>query len=128
MIDESFSSYVFNENELIIKKELSSKYLIIINSFSKNFHLQGLRLGAILSFKNLLKSFTNIHVAINAAPSSVAQNIIIDHKKNILKLHKSATLSNLNIITNFLKSKNVQFYKPDGSFYLFPNRENQLIH
>ena len=124
VIDESFSLYFFNEKELFIKKELSSKYLIIINSFSKNFHLQGLRLGAILSVKNLLAIFTNIHIAINGAPSSIAQNIVIDHKKNALKLHKSGTLSNLKIVTNFLKSKNVQFYKPDGSFYLFPKIKN----
>ncbi len=124
VVDESFSSYLFNKKELSLKKELSSKYLIIINSFSKNFHLQGLRLGAILSAKNLLKTFTNIHVAINGAPSSIAQKIIINNKKDILDFRKSSTLTNLNIVTNFLKSKNVQFYQPDGSFYLFPKIKN----
>ena len=124
VIDESFSSYFFNVKETILKKNFSSEYLILINSFSKNFHLQGLRLGAILCFKNLLKVFENIHIAVNGAPNSPAQIIIIKNKKNILNNEKISTAKKLNIVTNFFKSKNVDFYQPDGSFYLFPKIKN----
>ena len=124
VIDESFSSYLFNQKKIILKKKFSSEYLILINSFSKNFHLQGLRLGAILCFKNLFKIFANIHIAVNGAPNSTAQQIVINHKKNILNNKKINIAKKLKIVTNFFKSKNVHFYQPDGSFYLFPKIKN----
>ena len=78
VIDESFSSYCYIKKQ----KPISiNKYLIIINSFSKNFHLQGLRLGAIMSHKKLSQIFANIHIAINGSPNYLSQKLILNNKK-----------------------------------------------
>ena len=123
VIDESFSSYVFQEQKLLANKNFDNKYTILVNSFSKNFHLQGLRLGAILCSDNLYEIFSNIHIAINGAANFISQKLIIDNKKNLLK--KININSKLKLVTNFFDSKNVNYYKPDGSFYIFPKINNK---
>ena len=120
VIDESFSSYCY-----IKKKKTKSicidKNLIIINSFSKNFHLQGLRLGAIMSNKKLSQMFANIHIAVNGSPNYLSQKIIINNKG--LLMHSNIK-KKMERVSNFLISKGVEFYKPDGSFYIFPKIKN----
>ena len=76
VLDESFSSHVFEKKFTQNKKDYKSKYLIIINSFSKNYHLQGLRLGVVLAKKKLVEEFSNLHIAINGAPNNISQNLI----------------------------------------------------
>ena len=123
IIDESFSSIIFNKELKNIQYNLNNKHLIIINSFSKNFHLQGLRLGAILASEILIEEFTNIHIAINGAPNTISQYLISKFSPKLL------LTSNLNkkknFLTTFLKSKNIDFFDPDGSFYIFPKIKNQ---
>ncbi len=122
VVDESFSSYIFEKQPKLIEKKFNDKYTIVINSFSKNFHLQGLRLGAIMCSARLFEIFSNIHIAVNGAPNFISQKIIINNKKNILKQNDIS--HKLELVTNFLESKNVKYYKPDGSFYLFPKIKN----
>ena len=125
VIDESFSSYYFEMKKRLVSKNFNNKYTILVNSFSKNFHLQGLRLGAILCSEKLFDIFSNIHIAINGAANYVSQQIIIKNKNKILKennIHKK-----LQMVTNYLDSKNVRYYKPDGSFYIFPEIKNKKI-
>ena len=123
VIDESFSSYVFQEQKLLANKNFDNKYTILVNSFSKNFHLQGLRLGAILCSDNLYEIFSNIHIAINGAANFISQKLIIDNKNNLLK--KNNINNKLKLVTNFFDSRNISYYKPDGSFYLFPKINNK---
>jgi aspartate/methionine/tyrosine aminotransferase len=118
VIDESFSSHIFKEKIKGTYMNYQSKYLILVNSFSKNFHLQGLRLGAILTSKKLIQEFANVHIAINGAPNNLAQNLIINNSKSLLKTEDIK--KKMNFVCNFLSSKGVEYYKPDGSFYLFP--------
>ena len=123
ILDESFSSHIFikQSKENIIK--YNHNYLIIVNSFSKNFHLQGLRLGAILASKKMIEIFTNIHIAINGAPNYLAQNLIIKYRNELLKTPDLT--KKMNFVSNFFTSKGVDFYKPDGSFYIFPKILNK---
>ena len=123
ILDESFSSHVFEKELTQIKKEYRSKYLIIINSFSKNYHLQGLRLGIVFANKKLIEEFSNLHIAINGAPNNLSQNLIIKHNKKLLKTKDIK--NKMEFITNFLTSKGVDFYKPEGSFYIFPKILNK---
>ncbi len=123
VLDESFSSHVFEKKFKQNKKEYKSEYLIIINSFSKNYHLQGLRLGVILAKKKLVEEFSNLHIAINGAPNNVSQNIIINHNKTLLKTKDIK--NKMKLVTDFLLSKGVDFYKPEGSFYIFPKILNK---
>ena len=125
VIDESFSSYVFEKNKQFVSKNFNNKYTILVNSFSKNFHLQGLRLGAILCSKKLFDIFSNVHIAIIGAANFVSQQIIIKNKKSILK--QNNIFQKLQMVTNFLDSKQVRYYKPDGSFYLFPEIKNKKM-
>jgi len=121
VIDESFSSHLFNKKLFNKKIQSNNDFLIIVNSFSKNFHLQGLRLGIIHASKKLIDLFTNIHIAVNGAPNTVSQYIVYSKKE----LLTAPDIKNKMLyVTNFLKSKNVDFYSPDGSFYLFPKIKN----
>ena len=122
VIDESFSSHTFNKKLFDKPINLNSKYVIIVNSFSKNFHLQGLRLGIIHASKKLIERFTNIHIAVNGAPNTVSQYIIYSKKELLTAPNIKDKMS---LVANFLKSKNVNFYTPDGSFYLFPQIKNK---
>ena len=123
ILDESFSSHVFEKKFIQNKKEYKSKYLIIINSFSKNYHLQGLRLGVVLANKKLIEEFSNLHIAINGAPNNISQNLIINQNKTLLKTKDIK--NKMKLVTDFLFSKGVDFYKPEGSFYAFPKILNK---
>ena len=123
VLDESFSSHVFKKRFAQDKKDYKSKFLIIINSFSKNYHLQGLRLGVILAKKKLVEEFSNVHIAINGAPNNVSQDLIINYNKILLKTKDIK--KKMKYVTDFLFSKGVDFYKPDGSFYIFPKILNK---
>jgi len=114
---------VFEKKFIQNKKEYKSKYLIIINSFSKNYHLQGLRLGVVLANKKLIEEFSNLHIAINGAPNNISQNLIINHNKTLLKTKDIK--NKMKLVTDFLFSKGVDFYKPEGSFYAFPKILNK---
>ena len=123
VLDESFSSHIFEKKFLQTKKNYKDKYLIIINSFSKNYHLQGLRLGVILAKKKLVEEFSNLHIAINGAPNNVSQNLVINHNKKLLKT--TDIKNKMKYVTDFFLSKGVDFYKPEGSFYIFPKILNK---
>ena len=123
VIDESFSSFIFNKDINNKIKNFNNNYLIIVNSFSKNFHLQGLRLGAILASNDLIDKFTNIHIAINGAPNTLSQYLISKFSSKLLK--SKNIIKKKNFVTSFLKSKEIEFYSPDGSFYLFPKIKNK---
>lgn len=123
ILDESFSSHVFSKKLFLKKSQYKSKYLIIINSFSKNYHLQGLRLGVVLANKKLIEEFSNLHTAINGAPNNVSQNLIIKNNKRLLQTRDIK--NKMKLVTDFLFSKGVDFYKPEGSFYIFPKILNK---
>lgn len=123
VIDESFSLYIFREEFKRTYIAYESKYLILVNSFSKNFHLQGLRLGVILASKSLIEEFANIHIAINGAPNNLSQKLIINNSESLLNIVDIK--KKMNFVSNFLSSKGVEYYKPDGSFYLFPKILNK---
>tara|TARA_B100000963_G_scaffold326562_1_gene313693 strand:- start:3510 stop:4598 length:1089 start_codon:yes stop_codon:yes gene_type:complete len=123
VIDESFSSIIFNQSIFKQKLNLNKNNIAIINSFSKNFHLQGLRLGAILASKQLIEEFANINIAVNGAPNNLSQFVVKQYKTKLLKTFDLGAKKK--IITDFLTSKNVEFYEPDGSFYLFPKMKNK---
>ena len=48
---------IFKKKFKNVSHLFNNRYLIVINSFSKNFHLQGLRLGAILASDKLIEKF-----------------------------------------------------------------------
>lgn len=123
VIDESFSSIIFNQSIIKQKLDLNKNNIAIINSFSKNFHLQGLRLGAILASKQLIEEFGNINIAVNGAPNNLSQFLVKQYKTKLLKTFDLSAKKK--IVTDFLTSKNVEFYEPDGSFYLFPKMKNK---
>ena len=66
--------------------------------------------------------FSNIHIAVNGAASFISQKLIIDNKKNLLKTNDIS--NKLKLVIDFFDSKNVNYFKPDGSFYLFPKIKN----
>ena len=70
VLDESFSKIIFDLASWTASVTISDPALVIINSFSKNHHLQGQRVAACLMHLSRIESFVAVHqTLISSAPS-----------------------------------------------------------
>jgi len=118
VIDQSFSKIIFDENKWSSSTcELSEK-LFIVDSFSKNFLLQGARVSATLVPRNQAENYTNIHQTILSSAPAPAQIMALNAIKNNLKM--PSLVKQRAETKKFMKLQNWEFLNQAGSFYYFP--------
>jgi aspartate/methionine/tyrosine aminotransferase len=70
VLDESFSEIIFDSTAWAASVVAHDPALVIVNSFSKNHHLQGQRVAACLMHRSRMDSFVAVHqTLISSAPS-----------------------------------------------------------
>lgn len=121
MLDESFSSIVFDPAAWRASITQASPRLILFNSFSKNYHLQGLRVAAAMVHESRFAAVVACHQTILSAAPSVSQSIA---------LATLAASRGDDIATSYLASREIArdiieragwALAPGlGSFYFFP--------
>ena len=122
VIDQSFSKIIFDEHRWSEATcEISDK-LFIVDSFSKNFLLQGARVSATLVPKKLAENFTNIHQTILSSAPAPAQIMALNAVKNNLKM--PSLIEQRKETKKFMESQNWDFINQVGSFYYFPKVKN----
>jgi len=77
MLDESFSQFHFDEDQWVASSTRSSKKLVLFNSFSKNFYLQGLRVAACMAHTDAIKSIVAAHQTLISSAPSASQAITL---------------------------------------------------
>ncbi len=118
VIDQSFSKVIFDHDKWSRSRFHNSDRVIIVDSFSKNYLLQGARVAATLVPNHLTENFTNIHQTILSAAPAPAQIMALQAMKK--KLLIPSLFEQREKTQNFLTKKKWDFIEQSGSFYFFP--------
>ena len=123
IVDESFSNIVFEPDKWWNARCTETDNLFVINSFSKNYHLQGLRLGACLLPGRQVPSVVSVHQTILSAAPTPSQYMA-------LAMTESAAASideyaeQRRLMLEFIAAKGWQHVPTEGTFYVFPRIPN----
>lgn len=119
VLDESFSEFVHDREAWRSGAVDADPSLLVVNSFSKNFHLQGLRLGACLVHRRLFEPVVTVHQTILSAAPSLSQHVA-------LELLESGAVTAPDygaqraMALDFVRRMGWRAHAPEGAFYVFP--------
>lgn len=122
--DEVYKDIIYERENYL----LSGPHVVTINSFSKNYSMCGFRVGYLYSNdKSLidkiieLKSHTSMNTDIIAQEMALAStNIPKKHLEERLKIWRERR----DFICKGLENLGLDFWKPEGAFYVLPKIEN----
>lgn len=130
MTDDIYEHIIFDNfkfyNLAQIAPDLKER-TFVVNGVSKSYSMTGWRIGYGAGNKDLIKAMTIIQSQSTSNPSSISQIAAIEAltgpqdfiKTNALAFQQKRDLA-LSILSNI---NNVENYKPEGAFYLFPKCE-----
>jgi aspartate/methionine/tyrosine aminotransferase len=98
--------------------------LFLINSFSKTYAMTGLRVGYVVAEEKFIKEMGKVNRAITACVNSIAQKVALtalQGSQDCVEEMKKEYEERRDLIVNELKSMGLEFMKPMGTFYIFPD-------
>ena len=118
VIDESFSGVVFAPDKWRMSTCSSYERLVVVNSFSKSHHLQGLRVGLCAAQGPLFDDIVSVHQTAASAASSLAQAAVLAlldarGERPDYSREREMTLE-------FVRAQGWDCAPAEGSFYVFP--------
>ena len=125
--DEIYSKIIFNDNQMpsLLRYEILTDRLIVLEGWSKTFCMTGWRLGWSVWPKNLYEFANKLCVNDHSCPSSISQYAgiaALKGGKEIINNIKSEFHQRKNYIHSKLnKLENISCFEPGGAFYAFPN-------
>lgn len=121
LLDESFSQFHFDSAQWIASVTRESPRLILFNSFSKNYHLQGLRVAACMAHKDEMQSIVSAHQSLISSAPSVSQAITLEL---LLSGHSAPSAEDYRqsraIAWQIIEQAGWQAVPNSGTFYFFP--------
>ena len=120
ILDESFSRIVFDRERWKNSVTDAARNVFVVNSFSKNFHLQGLRLGACLVPREYSSAFAATHQTILSSAPTPSQDLALGllNSSDIPQVDYAAQRR---MVLEFLSARKWRHLATQGSFYVFPN-------
>ena len=118
LIDESFSGVVFAEERW--RESVCSAYerLVVVNSFSKSHHLQGLRVGVCAAEGQLFDDIVSVHQTAASAASSLSQAAVLAQIDTGGGKPDYSRARQMTI--EFVRRQGWACRPAEGSFYCFP--------
>lgn len=119
LLDESFSNIVFDDPKWRASVCPPAPHLFVVSSFSKNYHLQGLRLGACLAHRDHAAAVAAVHQTLLSAAPTPSQNIA----REVLRTAGAAVddyREQRRLMVGFLAARDWPHWPAEGGFYLFP--------
>jgi aminotransferase len=119
ILDESFSEFVYDRQAWDAGSIPADPALVVVNSFSKNFHLQGLRLGACLVHRRHFEATVTVHQTILSAAPSLSQHVALA----LLERGEVAPpdyRAQREMALRFVARAGWRAHPPEGTFYIFP--------
>ncbi len=123
LLDESFSNIVFDVPKWHDSVCSAESHVFVVGSFSKNYHLQGLRLGACLVHRDWTAPVIAAHQTLLSAAPTPSQNIalrIINAPGAIPEDYSEQR----RLMLDFAAARGWPHAATEGGFYLFPHVEN----
>lgn len=119
--DEVYEKYVHSKAPSILDEEYPNS--IYVNSFSKRFGLTGWRIAYLVTSKDYAKRIRRIiHTAVTCVPEFIQRAALIALKQgeSDAERNRRSILRKVDLTCRELSKIDVEFYKPDGAFYVFP--------
>ena len=123
LLDESFSNIVFDVPKWHGSVCSPEDHVFVVNSFSKNYHLQGLRLGACLVHRDRSAPVIAAHQTLLSAAPTPSQNIALrliatagDNSQDYAEQRR--------LMLGFAAAQGWPHLPTEGGFYLFPRVEH----
>ena len=127
MSDEIYSKIIFDNNSMpsLLKFESIRDRLIILEGWSKTFCMTGWRLGWSVWPTNFIDFANKLCVNDHSCPSSISQYAGLEAlqgpQDEVNKIVKEFEKRRNFIFEKLNKLKNMNCFRPGGSFYAFPN-------
>ena len=127
MSDEIYSKIIFDNNSMpsLLKYESIRDRLIILEGWSKTFCMTGWRLGWSVWPTKFIDFANKLCVNDHSCPSSISQYAGLEAlqgpQDEVNKIVKEFEKRRNFIFENLNKLKNMNCFRPGGSFYAFPN-------
>ena len=127
MSDEIYSKIIFDNNSMpsLLKFESIRDRLIILEGWSKTFCMTGWRLGWSVWPTKFIDFANKLCVNDHSCPSSISQYAGLEAlqgpQDEVNKIVKEFEKRRNFIFENLNKLKNMNCFRPGGSFYAFPN-------
>lgn len=123
--DECFLGFLPDYEELSMKSEIKSNYLIIVNAFTKLYAMAGLRLGwCVCGNKRLIAKMQQIQPEWSVSvPAQIAGIYALKDKDYILRTRSLIAKERTRMI-RFLKSQGIKVFYPDANFLLVKSSIN----
>ena len=121
LIDESFSGVVFARDKWHESTCSAYERLVVVNSFSKSHHLQGLRVGACAAQGQLFEDIVSVHQTAASTASSLSQAAVLallDTGDELPDYGREREMS-----MGFVRDRGWDCCPSEGSFYVFPRTD-----
>lgn len=118
IIDQSFSGFVFDEARWRASVAAASDRIVVIDSFSKNWTLQGARLGAALLPDWLVEPAVTVHQTVLSAAPTPSQLMALHLIKTGAKPPPLA--AQRLAAAQFMDQMGWPYHPQTGAFYYFP--------
>ena len=123
LLDESFSNIVFDVPKWHGSVCSPEDHVFIVNSFSKNYHFQGLRLGACLVHRHRSAPVIAAHQTLLSAAPTPSQNIALQVIAATGASPEDYS-GQRRLMLEFATAQGWPHLATEGAFYLFPYVEN----
>lgn len=125
--DEIYSQLVY-EGEKPKSFSFFFDRTIVANGISKSGAVAGLRVGWLVARdEQLVKAFISNNATIISCPPTLnqmaAMPIVLGKTKTTIQKYCDQLKTNRDLVCSFLDELGIQYVKPQGSFYIFPNIE-----
>jgi aspartate aminotransferase len=119
--DEVYSRYAQTKSPSIL--ESGARSFVYVNSFSKQFGLTGWRIAYLVTTRErALQIRRVIQTLVTCVPEFIQRAAVVAIKNGIpdAQRHITAIMKKVELTCRELNKIDVSFYKPEGTFYVFP--------
>jgi aspartate/methionine/tyrosine aminotransferase len=119
--DEVYDKYVHTKAPSILESAVEN--YVYINSFSKQFSLTGWRIAYLVTTKEKAMRIRRVIQTVATCVPEFIQNsalVAIKRGRREAKRNIDVIMKKVELTCQELSKINVSFYKPDGTFYVFP--------
>ena len=119
--DEVYEKYVRSKAPSILEEDYADS--VYVNSFSKQFSLTGWRIAYLVTTKEHANRIRRIiQTAVTCVPEFIQRAAVVALKEGKADAERNinSILRKVDLTCRELSKIDVEFYKPEGAFYVFP--------
>lgn len=131
LVDEAYSDFVRKNFVSALHFNKSKKFLIVVNSLSKNLGISGWRIGYIISNKTLIDKILILNQHVITCAPSILMYYLAEYFEKIIQITKpqiKLLLQKRDNIKKILNKKKLKYLKGNTTFYFFIDLSSYKIN